>query len=321
METALMPARQDTGLIPVMNCARHYISSAKAASTVRAYRCDWRDFTAWCSDHGLSSLPADPQTVSLYLADTAPTHKAATLQRRISAISKAHQSAGYESPASMRHAVVSETWKGIKRVHGTAQEGKLPVLTENLRSMIRTLPPRLLGIRDRALLLIGFAGAFRRSELVGLNVEDTQFTADGLIIVLRRSKTDQEGEGRKIGIPYGSNLETCPVRALRAWLEAASISYGPLFRSVNRHGHIIADHLSDKAVALVVKRCATAAGLDQSGYAGHSLRSGLVTSAAINGASEWSIMNQTGHRSVAMVRRYIRDGSLFRENAAARVGL
>jgi integrase len=210
---------------------------------------------------------------------------------------------------------------GIRRAKGTAPDAKAPVLIGDLRAMVAALPAGLLGARDRALLLIGFAGAFRRSELVGLDVEDLTFSSDGLAVTLRRSKTDQEGAGRKIGIPYGSNPDTCPVRALQAWLDASVITAGPIFRSVNRHGQLQPGRLSDRAVALIVKRCVEAAGKDARKFAGHSLRAGLATAAAIGGASERSIMAQTGHRSVMMVRRYIRDGSLFRENAAARVGL
>jgi integrase len=186
--------------------------------------------------------------------------------------------------------------------------------------MVAALPDGLLGVRDRALLLVGFAGAFRRSELVSLDRPDLEFTKDGLTVMLRRSKSDQEGQGRKVGIPYGSNPETCPVRALQAWLEAAAITDGPVFRGVTRHGKV-QGRLSGYAVALIVKRYAAVGGLDPSRYAGHSLRAGLATAAAIGGASERSIMNQTGHKSITMVRRYIRDGNLFRENAAAKTGL
>jgi integrase len=179
----------------------------------------------------------------------------------------------------------------------------------------------LIGTRDRALILLGFAGAFRRSELVGLDVEDCVFGKDGLTVTLRRSKTDQTGEGRKIGIPYGSNPDTCPVRNVQAWLEIAGATAGPLFRSINRHGQVQAGRLSGIDVARVVKKLAERAGLDAGKYAGHSLRAGHATAAAIAGASERSIMRQTGHRSVQMVRRYIRDGSLFRENSAGKLGL
>jgi integrase len=268
----------------------------------------------------LPSLPAAPETVGLYIAALAESHRPATISRRMAAIAAAHKARGYESPASMRHGAVASVWHGIRRTHGVAQKAKAPVLVEDLRAMVRKLRQGIIGTRDRALLLIGFAGAFRRSELVALNVEDLQFTSDGLVITLRRSKVDQEGEGRKIGIPYGSHPETCPVRSLKAWLEAASIESGTVFRSVTRHGKIAA-RMSGYAVALVVKKYAGVLGLEPAAYSGHSLRAGLATSAAIAGVSERAIMNQTGHRSSAMVRRYIRDSSLFRENAAAKVGL
>ena len=174
----------------------------------------------------------------------------------------------------------------------------------------------LIGARDQALILLGFAGAFRRSELVALDVEDLTFNDGGVVALLRRSKTDQVSEGRKVGIPYGSNPETCPVRVLKSWLEASSIEAGAVFRSVNRHGQVKPGRLSGIDVARIVKKLAERAGLDATKYAGHSLRAGHATSAAIAGASERSIMNQTGHRSVQMVRRYIRDGSLFRDNSA-----
>jgi integrase len=210
---------------------------------------------------------------------------------------------------------------GIRRAKGTAPRTKAPALASDIRAMIGAMQDGLLATRDRAVLLVGFAGALRRSELVGLKHNDVEVTRDGLVVTLRRSKTDQEAHGRKIGIPYGSDPRTCPVRALEAWLSESGISEGQLFRYVNRHGKLQPGALSPYAVALVVKRRAAAAGLDARRYAGHSLRAGLATAAAIGGASERSIMAQTGHRSVAMVRRYIRDGSLFRENAAARTGL
>ncbi len=180
---------------------------------------------------------------------------------------------------------------------------------------------RLIACRDRALLLLGFAGAMRRSELVGLDVADVVETADGLVVTIRRSKTDQEGQGRKIGIPYGSKLATCPVRSLRAWKARAKITEGPLFRQVNRHGKVLEGRLGDRTVALVVKRAVAATGVDATNYAGHSLRAGLATAAAMAGVSERVIQGQTGHKSLPILRRYIREGSLFRENAAAEVGL
>jgi integrase len=187
--------------------------------------------------------------------------------------------------------------------------------------MLEALPNTRVGLRDRALLLLGFAGAFRRSELVGLDVADLEFARAGVIVTLRKSKTDQEGRSRRLGIPFGSSEQTCPVRSVQAWLEAARISEGPVFRSLDRFQQVQGARLSDKAVALIIKRRAKAVGLDPARYAGHSLRAGLATSAAAAGASERVIMSQTGHRSADMVRRYIRDGSLFTSNPAGMVGL
>jgi len=211
---------------------------------------------------------------------------------------------------------------GIRRTQGTAQTGKRPVLTEDIRRMVLLLEAgRTQEVRDRALILLGFAGAFRRSELVGLDIEDLEFNREGLVAAIRRSKTDPEGQGRKVGIPRGGYPETCPVRAVQAWLEVLGADEGPLFRGITRHGRIDGRRLTPQSVPLVVKRLAARAGLEAADLAGHSLRAGLATSAAMAGASERAIMNQTGHRSAMMVRRYIRDGSLFRENAAAQVGL
>jgi site-specific recombinase XerD len=269
---------------------------------------------------GFDPLPAAPETVALYITSLVDQgRKASTIQRRLTAISQAHKTAGYATPTTSPG--VRAVWSGIRREHGTAQAGKAPVMTVDLRAMVETLPDSLSGLRDRALLLVGFAGGFRRSELVALDTADVEETADGLVVTIRRSKTDQDGQGRRIGLPYGSNPATCPVRALRAWGEASGIIEGPLFRPINRHGQLQDRRLTAQSVALVVKRVAEAAGLDPARFSGHSLRSGLATSAAAAGVSERSIMNQTGHKSVVMVRKYIREGSLFRDNAAAGVGL
>lgn len=307
--------------------ARDYARNARAANTIRAYRSAWADFTSWCVAAARQALPADPDTVALYLTSLADGGlKTSTMQVRLSAISQAHKAAQLETPT--RSATVSVVWSGIRRTLGTAQEGKAPTLVEDLRSMVAAMTPRrgqawrMLELRDRALLLLGFAGAFRRSELVAIDVDDLDVSRAGVVIRQRRSKTDQEGQGRRIGIPNGSRADTCPVRALQAWLTASGISSGPVFRRVNRHGQVLPGRLSGEAVAIVVKRRAEVVGLDPERLAGHSLRAGLATSAAAAGASERSIMAQTGHRSVTMVRRYIRDGELFRpDNAAAVVGL
>jgi len=298
---------------------REYALKAKAESTQRAYASDWADFAGWCQGQGRTALPAEVETVALYVTALAGERKVATIQRRIAAISQAHQFARHESPTG--HVVVRTVMAGIRRAKGTAQVGKRPILTEDLRALIAQIPEEGAGQRDRALLLLGFAGGFRRSELVGLNLADLNFTRDGLVVTLRRSKTDQEGQGREVGIPYGSNPATCPVRAVRAWVEALGEEGGPLFRPINRHGQVLNRRLTDKSVALVVKRWAAVAGIESGGVAGHSLRAGLATSAAAAGVPERAIMAQTGHRSLTTLRKYIRSGSLFLENAAARVGL
>ena len=283
---------------------------------MRAYRADWAHFESWCQTHGQPSLPATPD-------DRGAVRCRSFCYPQASDDYPAHSRQfprGTRSPGWNRRpgsAKVRLVLAGIRRTKGTAQTAKTPVLVEDLKRMVSRLPGGLLGVRDRALLLIGFCGAFRRSELVALDADDVQVTREGLVVTIRRSKTDQEGEGRKIGIPYASHVETCPIRSLQDWLEKSGITEGPLFRPINRQGKMAAIRLSAAAVGEIVKRYAAAVGLDATEFAGHSLRSGLATSAAVAGASERSIMAQTGHRSVNMVRRYIRDGSLFRENAAA----
>jgi site-specific recombinase XerD len=306
-------------IVPLPEQVREYIRASKAKSTLRGYQSDWRDFCAWCEARALGPLPANPETVAAYIAECAGRLKVGSIQRRLNAIAEAHKAVALESPT--HSPIVANTMKGIRRTLGTAANQKAPTLTDDIRAMVNATDAGLIGARDRALMLLGFAGAFRRSELIGLEVEDCAFGKDGLTVTLRKSKVDQEGIGRKIGIPYGSNPETCPVRVLLGWLELAAITAGPLFRSINRHGRVKAARLSGIDVARVVKKLAVRAGLDSAKYAGHSLRAGHATSAAIAGASERSIMNQTGHRSVQMVRRYIRDGSLFRENSAGKLGL
>jgi len=305
--------------LPSLEQVREYIRASKAESTLRGYQSDWRHFCAWCEAHNLGPLPAASETVASYIAGCADHLKVGSIQRRLNAIAEAHKAVGLESPT--HSAIVANTMKGIRRTLGTAAAQKTAALTDDIRAMVDATDTGIIGVRDRALILLGFAGAFRRSELVGLDVEDCAFGKDGLTVTLRRSKTDQQGAGRKIGIPYGSNPETCPVRVLQTWLELAAIADGPVFRSISRHGHLRPGRLSGIDVARIVKKLAERAGLDAARYAGHSLRAGHATSAAIAGASERSIMNQTGHRSVQMVRRYIRDGSLFRENSAGKLGL
>jgi site-specific recombinase XerD len=320
---SLLPAvpRVSEELLRLAETARHFLAAAKAGSTRRAYASDWRHFTEWCRRHSLEPLPARPETVALYLADLASTHKPATLRRRLTVIGRAHQAAGAPSPASRDEPLVSETLKGIRRTKGAAQDGKRPLYTHQLRAIVRALPENLQGRRDRALLLVGFAGGFRRSELAALTLENVAAGPDGLVIRLRRSKTDQEGQGREVAVPFGSHPETCPVRAYQDWLSAAGVNDGPVFREVDRHGHIEARALHKDSIGTIIKRGVARIGLDPAEYAGHSLRAGLATQAYLNGASELAIMKQTGHRSLATVRKYIRENELFRDNPAAKLGL
>ena len=295
------------------------VEETTPANTKRAYATDWRHFTTWCAAAGLASLPAELHTVVSYLLDSAQRYKLATIERRLSSISKAHRLAHQPDPT--KNEPVHLAMKALRKKLSRAQTQKAPAVTDIIRAMVAELPAGPAGLRDRALLLLGFAGAFRRSELVSLNVDDLQFTGAGVVVTLRASKTDQEGQGTTKGIPLGANAATCPVRALRAWLGAAELVSGALFRPIDRHGNIKAARLTGSAVARIVKRAAGRAGLDIADFAGHSLRAGLATAAAAAGVSERSIMQQTGHKSERMVRRYIRRGSLFTDNAAGKVGL
>lgn len=314
-------AGQLAHLQEVVERAKEYARQAKAENTLRAYRSDWTHFEEWCSRQGLAPLPAAPATVALYITALAEAGRTvSTIRRRLASISAVHQAAGHQSPTQDMQ--VKTIWAGIRRAKSTAQRQVAPVVTEHLRAIVGALQlDTLAGLRDRALLLVGFIGAFRRSELVGLNVEDLTPTAEGFVVTLRRSKTDQEGEGETKAIPYGANAETCPARALRAWLDAAGITSGPVFRAVNRHGQVSARRLSDRAVALIVKRSVEAVGLDASRFSGHSLRAGFATAAARAGASERDIARVTHHKSDRVLRRYIRDAQVFDNAALSAVGL
>jgi integrase len=321
-----------------------YIGAARAPNTVRGYESDWRHFTGWCARHHAPSLPADPRLVALYLTSLAEgrrdggdwierPRRLTTLDRRLSAIRHFHRAAGHE--LDTRDPVLRDTWRGIRRTHGIAPRGKAPTVTEFLRAMIDTLPMSSSGVRDRALLLVGFAGAFRRSELVAIDHAHCARHRDGIIVTIPFSKTDQEGRADEVGLPYGAHPETCPVRALTDWLGLAEITEGPVFRPITRHGHIAPTRLTDRGVALVIKRAVSAArdaaiergntaladSMDPARYAGHSLRAGFITSAAAAGVSESDIMRQSRHKRGDTLRKYIRHATVFRQNAAAKVGL
>jgi integrase len=317
--TLLQSAQQTVELAEIAADARNYLAASRAENTARVYRTGWAQFAAWCDEHRVVALPAGAGTVANNVVDLAKTAKPSTIDLRLAAISAAHRAAGHGSPT--KEEAVRLVRRGVRRTLGTAQRQVRPLTVPELRTMLDVLGSDTAGCRDRALLLLGFAGALRRSELVGLDVADVTETTEGLRVSLRRSKTDQEGTGRTVGIPYGSNPVTCPVRAWRAWLGASGIIEGPAFCPVDRHGHIGTTRLSAQAVALVLKRRAARVGLDPREVAGHSLRAGLATSAAAAGVPERVIAEQTGHKGTAMLRRYIREGSLFRENAAGAIGL
>lgn len=285
-----------------------YVAAGIAPATRRAYRSDLDHFLAWGG-----MIPATDEMLAAYLAAHAHTLKVATLVRRLAAISVAHDAQKLPNP--VRSPLIRATMRGIRRERGTAQRQAKPLLREDLFTILAAMGDGPKDVRDRALLLIGFAGGFRRSELVRLDVDDLEQVRQGIIITVQRSKTDQEGAGRTVGIPFG-RTKWCPVRAIEQWLNSAGISDGPAFRRVNRHGWVSAEPLSAEAVCHVVRERVAAAGYDPRGYSGHSLRSGLATSAAQLGVPTWRIRQQTGHASDAMLSRYVRDGELFTGNAA-----
>lgn len=303
------------GLAQLDEEARGFASAALAPRTRQSYQAQWYAFVAWCTARDLAPLPAAPATVTRYLADRAKVWRVSSIEQALAAVACAHRLAGHDSPRQSLE--VRLVMKGIRREIGVAPTRKAPAASEELRAMLATLQETPVGIRDRALLLLGWAGALRRSELVALDVADLVFALDGIELTLRRSKTDAEGRGAVLGIPFGSSPLTCPVRAVRAWLEFSGITSGPLFRSVSRHGHIGANRTDARTVAYVVKRCAAAAGLDASRMSAHSLRAGLITAAARAGRAEGAIARQSRHASVAVLRTYVRLATPFESNVVA----
>lgn len=319
MENAIELVNTTANTAPALPAqVAEYVQRAKAENTLRAYRQDWQHFAQWAHQNGYSALPASPQCVAQYLAYLADSgYRPSTVERRASSIAVAHRAAGHESPTKSE--LVRTVLQGIRRTLGTAPQQKAPLRASELRAYVLSLGDDLLAKRDRALLLVGYAGAFRRSELVGLNVEDLHFTPHGVRITLRRSKTDQEGQGIVKAIPYGRK-GTCPVRALQEWLTSAGITSGAVFRSVNRWGHV-GERLSDKAVSLIVKRACETLGLPPESFGGHSLRAGLATDAYAADVPEAVIQQQTGHRSSNVLRRYRREADLWRVNVLHHIDL
>jgi site-specific recombinase XerD len=284
------------------------VRESLAPNTRTAYLSDLAHFENWGG-----RIPAEPETIAAYLATHADALSVATLNRRLAGLAKVHRSHGLANPTSSE--LVKSVLRGLKRVKGMAQRQAKPLLKEDLILALDVTGEGLRDLRDRALLLIGFAGGFRRSELVSLMCHDVEPVRQGIIITLRHSKTDQHGAGRKIGVPYARG-RWCPVAALGEWLTASGTTEGALFRKIDRHHRVGANPLSGEAVGLIVRERLLAAGIDPKDYSGHSLRAGLATSAAQAGVSAWKIRQQTGHASDAMLARYIRDGDIFIENAA-----
>jgi site-specific recombinase XerD len=284
------------------------LKSSKSSNTLRAYKADYKDFTRFCINHGFKSMPTDPKILSLYLTHLSQTSKFSTLKRRLASISVIHRLSGHY--IDTKHPMITENLMGIKRVKGSYQKAKKPILINDLKSIVNVIDKdqnEKRRIRNRALILVGFAGGFRRSELVAILIEDIDFVPEGVKIFIKRSKTDQSGEGMTKGIPYFSNQNYCPVISLKNWLKKSEIKSGKIF------------DMSDRSVALTVKKYTAIAGLDSNKYSGHSLRSGFATSAAELGAEERSIMAMTGHKTTQMVRRYIQEANLFKNNALNKI--
>jgi len=297
---------------------------SRAPATLRAYRSDWKDFIVFCGQLGVDALPAAPAVVAGYVAELADPPddrspaRVSTITRRLAAIGECHKLSGHPNPCT--DALVRETMKGVRRALRVASTQKKGITTGDVKAAVAGLPPGLAGHRDRLLLTLGFAGGFRRSEPAGMTVGDVEQVAEGLLVHLERSKTDQEGKGRRVEIVYGTDSATCPVRAWRTWLSASGIITGPVFRRVDRHDRLLGP-LSPQGVALVVKRQMGRLGHTSGDFAGHSLRRGHATTAARNGASERTIMRTTGHTSTQTVRGYIEDGELFSDPASKYLGL
>lgn len=294
------------GAVSLPGMVTAYVAAAVADNTRRAYRQDLADFQQWGG-----SVPCSPAVLAAYIADRATTLSPHTVTRRVVGISKAHTSMGQPDPA--KNDLVRAVLRGVRRSHGKPQRQAAPLLKQDIMALLPYMHGTK-GVRDRALILLGFAAALRRAELVALNYADLKFVPEGLVLHVRRSKTDQAGEGRKIAVPWGRSA--CPVKAVRQWLEHAGITEGPIFRSISKGDRINSPRLTPQSVALIVKTYTKEAGMAAADFSGHSLRSGLVTSAAQAGIGVHKIMAQTGHRSVEMVNRYIRDASLFDNNAA-----
>jgi len=298
------------------------LQNSKANNTVRAYKSDFKDFGIFCSQNGFKSLPSAPKIVSLYLTHLSTKDaKMSTLKRRLVSIGVIHKLKGHY--LDTKHPSIIENIMGIKRRKGSHQKGKEPMLISNLKAIINVIDQQnkedIKKFRDRSIILIGFSGGFRRNEIVSLNLDDLDFVPEGLKINIRRSKTDQFGEGFIKALPYFDSSHYCPVVSLKNWIEISKITSGPVFRRFVKGSKLSENRLTDQTVALLIKEYLNLAGIDSKNYSGHSLRSGFATSAAQLGVEERNIMAMTGHKSTEMVRRYIKDANLFKNNALNKI--
>jgi site-specific recombinase XerD len=300
------------------------LKSSKANNTIRAYRSDFKDFSAFCAKNNLKFLPADTKIVALYLTYlSSKGAKISTLRRRLVSIGVIHKLKGHY--LDTKHPIIIENLMGIKRKIGSFQQGKKPILINQLKSIINVIDnektKEIKKIRDKTIILIGFGGGFRRNELVSINYNDLEMVPEGIKIVIRKSKTDQFGEGMVKGLPYFSNQNYCPVLHLKKWLELSNIKTGPIFRRFSKSFKLSENRLTDQSVALLLKYYLGIAGIENKNYSGHSLRSGFATVSAESGADERSIMAMTGHKTTQMVRRYIKEANLFKNNALNKIKL
>jgi len=298
------------------------LKSSKANNTIRAYKSDFNDFGLFCAQNGFKSLPSEPKIISLYLTHLSTKEvKMSTLKRRLVSIGVIHKLQGHY--LDTKHPSIIENIMGIKRRKGSFQKGKKPLLINDLKLLINVIDKNnneeIMRIRDRSIILIGFSGGFRRNEIVSLDYDDLDFVSEGLKINLKRSKTDQFGEGSVKGLPYFDNSQYCPVLSVKKWIEISNIESGPLFRRFSKGSKLTDNRLTDQTVALLIKKYLKLAGIESKNYSGHSLRSGFATSAAESGAEERSIMAMTGHKSTEMVRRYIKEANLFKNNALNKI--
>ena len=298
------------------------LQNSKANNTVRAYKSDYNDFGLFCAKNGFESLPSEPKIVSLYLTYLSTKDaKMSTLKRRLVSIGVIHKLKGFY--LDTKHPSIIENIMGIKRRKGSIQKGKKPILISHLKTLINVIDNQnnedIKKLRDRSIILIGFSGGFRRNEIVSLDYDDLDFVEEGLKIQIRRSKTDQFGEGSVKALPYFDSSKYCPVISLKKWIKISKIESGPLFRRFVKGSKLSEKRLTDQTVALLIKEYLKLAGIDSKNYSGHSLRSGFATSAADSGAEERSIIAMTGHKSSEMVRRYIKEANLFKNNALNKI--